>query len=266
MRELQKDLETMPVEYTTLEMTQLEAEVKNSKILLHDILDNVVLEGSLDALRLHVSEAKELLEKGMPKLDPKDRILCNLFDDEALDSIVSDYSLSNKLAEQIANSLRIALESDFFSTELAKLKVERTEAVELRGKVYSLYLEQFIVLLEKAIVSKRKPVRIDSYEKVDNIYREILILPLQSFICLITKDVMRDAVQIASGQTYERSAIERWFGKGHTRCPTRVELKNCKMKPIFSLKQSIAEWRERNYNIRLENANELLNNVESNEE
>ncbi|GLJ52682.1 hypothetical protein SUGI_1121450 [Cryptomeria japonica] len=38
------------------------------------------------------------------------------------------------------------------------------------------------------------------------------------------------------------------------------------MKPNFSLKQSIAEWKERNYNIKLENANELLNNVESNEE
>ncbi|GLJ06485.1 hypothetical protein SUGI_0040270 [Cryptomeria japonica] len=90
--------------------------------------------------------------------------------------------------------------------------------------MYSLYLEQFIVLLEKAIALKRKPVRIDSYEKVDNIHRDIPMLPLQSFICPITKDVMRDAVQIAS------------------------------------------EWRERNYNIKLENANELLNNVESNEE
>ncbi|GLJ53739.1 hypothetical protein SUGI_1146660 [Cryptomeria japonica] len=194
MRELQKDLEIMPVEYTTLEMTQLEAEVKNSEIMLHDILDNVVLEGSLDALRLHVSEAKEILEKGMPKLDPKDQIHCNSFDDGALDSIVSDYSLSNKLAEQIVDSLRIASDNDSFSTELAKLKVERTEVVELRGKVYSLYLEQFIILLEKAIASKRKPIQIHSYEKVDNIHRHIPMLPLQSFICPITKDSMRDAV------------------------------------------------------------------------
>uniref|UniRef100_A0A0D6R5Z6 RING-type E3 ubiquitin transferase n=1 Tax=Araucaria cunninghamii TaxID=56994 RepID=A0A0D6R5Z6_ARACU len=92
------------------------------------------------------------------------------------------------------------------------------------------------------------------------------MLPLQSFICPITKDVMRDPVQIASGQTYERAAIERWFEEGHTRCPTGVELKNTKMKPNFALKQSIAEWRERNYNIRLENANELLNNSEDDEE
>lgn len=295
MKELQKDLETMPVEYTALEMNQLEDAVENSEKLLHGIsgrsslylltccttllahvkncaaesklfLENVILEGSSDALKLRVSEAKQLLEKGMPKLESKDQILCNSFEDGALDSIVSDYSLSNKLAELIADSLRIALDSDAFSAELAKLKVERTEAVELRGKVHSLYLEQFIVLLEKAIASKRKPVRMESYEKVDSIHRDIPMLPLQSFICPITKDVMRDPVQIASGQTYERSAIERWFADGHNRCPTGVELKNCKMKPNFALKQSIAEWRDRNYHIRLENANELLNNPESNEE
>ncbi|KAH9323755.1 hypothetical protein KI387_018394 [Taxus chinensis] len=301
MKELQKDLEIMPVEYTALEMDHLEAEVKKTETLLHDIfgrsslylltccstlidqvkncakksgvfLENVILEGSSDALKFHVSEAKQLIEKGMPKLESKDHILCNSFEDGALDSIVSDYSLSSNLAEQIADSLRIPLDGDAFSTELAKLKVERTEAVELRGKVHSLYLEQFIVLLEKAITSKRKPVRIDSYDKVDsshgrsNTHRDIPMLPLQSFICPITKDVMRDPVQIASGQTYERAAIERWFDEGHTRCPTGVELKNCKMKPNFALKQSIAEWRERNYNIRLENANELLNNLEENEE
>eukprot|EP01018_Ginkgo_biloba_P011708 Gb_02246 [translate_table: standard] len=295
LKELQTDAETMCVNCTALDMNRLEAEVKNAENLLHDIfgrsslyllaccsslidqvsncaknlgifLENVIFEGSSDALKFQVSEAKQLIVQGIPKLEPKEQILCNAFEDGALDSIISDYNLSNKLADQIADSLRIPLESESFFNELAKLKVERTEAAVLRGKVHSWYLEQFIVLLEKAIASKRKPVRTDSYDKVDSshsrqsIHRDIPMPPLQSFICPITKDVMRDPVQIASGQTYERAAIERWFGEGHTRCPTGVELKNTKMKPNFALKQSIAEWRERNYNIRLENAYDQINN------
>lgn len=301
LKELSKDAETLSVNYMALDMKLLEDEIKSTETLIRDIsgrsslylltccstvidqvkvftkssgtfLENVILEGSSDALRLHVSEAKQLIDKGIPKLELKDQFLCNSFEDGALDSIVADYSLSIKLAEQIAESLQIPLDSDAFSAELEKLKVERTEAEEFKGKVHSLYLEQFIVLLEKAIASKRKPIRTYSYVKDESshgkqsTHRDIPMRPLQSFICSITKDIMRDPVQIASGQTYERAAIERWFEEGHTRCPTGVELKNIKMKSNFALKQSIAEWRERNYEIRLENANEIINNSEDEEE
>eukprot|EP01018_Ginkgo_biloba_P023096 Gb_22432 [translate_table: standard] len=298
LKEIQRDAETLDVHFTNLDMKQLENEVKDVESLFQDLrgksllylltcsaflfeqvknftkkmgkfLGSVTLDGSSDALRFQVSELKQLLEQEIPKLDSSERRLCDSFEDGALDSIVSDPSLSNRLAERIADSLAMPLESEAFLSELAKLKAERANAESMRGKAHSLYLEQFIVLLEKAIASKRKPPAADSYEKVESthgrhlILRDIPMLPLQSFICPITKDVMRDPVQIASGQTYERSAIERWFAEGHTRCPTGVELKNIKMKPNFALKQSIAEWRERNCNIRLENINELIINSES---
>jgi hypothetical protein len=88
--------------------------------------------------------------------------------------------------------------------------------------------------------------------------RDTPFSPLQSFICPITRDVMRDPVQIASGQTYERAAIERWFSDGQTRCPMGAELKNTKMRSNIALRQSITEWRERNYDIRIQDAGEKL--------
>lgn len=76
--------------------------------------------------------------------------------------VIADYSLNIKLTKQVAESLQIPSNSNAFSIELEKLKVERTEAEQFKGKVHSLYLEQFIVLLEKEIVAKCKPIQTSS--------------------------------------------------------------------------------------------------------
>eukprot|EP00252_Welwitschia_mirabilis_P024210 TRINITY_DN7095_c0_g1_i1.p1 TRINITY_DN7095_c0_g1~~TRINITY_DN7095_c0_g1_i1.p1 ORF type:complete len:1010 (-),score=164.38 TRINITY_DN7095_c0_g1_i1:219-3248(-) len=234
-------------------------------------LENIVLEGASEPLESSVLQAKSVSERiGFEYLDSRDQILCNSFGESALVSIVSDHSLIIKKAEQIAESLKMSLYSEGFRAELGRLREERNEAAVSRGKVHSLYLDQFIALLDIALKAKsgEKKISNASSERRRNhpYHRDVPMLPLQSFICPITKDVMQDPVQIESGQTYERSAIERWFHEGHTRCPTGVELKNTKMKPNYALKQSIEEWRERNYKIRLETAYETLKNSDDTED
>ena len=39
------------------------------------------------------------------------------------------------------------------------------------------------------------------------------------FICPITQEVMRDPVIALDGHSYERNAIERWFGTGRLTSP-----------------------------------------------
>jgi hypothetical protein len=74
-----------------------------------------------------------------------------------------------------------------------------------------------------------------------------ILPPLQSFYCPITQDVMEEPVEIESGHTFERSAIQKWFHEGHSVCPvTNRELQSLFMKPNRLLKQSIEEWKERN--------------------
>ncbi|KAH7441631.1 hypothetical protein KP509_03G046500 [Ceratopteris richardii] len=86
----------------------------------------------------------------------------------------------------------------------------------------------------------------------------------ESFVCPLTKTVMRDPVTVESGWTYERSAIEKWFwecksnGRPAT-CPaTGKELHSTAVKPSIALRQTIEEWTARNEHARIENAKILL--------
>jgi hypothetical protein len=58
---------------------------------------------------------------------------------------------------------------------------------------------------------------------------------------------MVDPVETSSGQTFERSAIEKWFAEGHKLCPmSHITLDTSILRPNKTLKQSIEEWKDRN--------------------
>jgi hypothetical protein len=70
-----------------------------------------------------------------------------------------------------------------------------------------------------------------------------------AYLCSITLEVMADPVIAADGHTYERHAIEDWFGscgEGETRSPkTNAILPNRALIPNHALKSLIAAYRER---------------------
>ena len=77
--------------------------------------------------------------------------------------------------------------------------------------------------------------------------RATLMDALPSFQCPLLLDVMSDPVIIQrTGQTYERTAIERWLAT-HDTCPsTGVQLLGSRdLIPNFALKNSIDEWKAR---------------------
>ncbi|MCL7036820.1 hypothetical protein MKW94_017949 [Papaver nudicaule] len=73
-----------------------------------------------------------------------------------------------------------------------------------------------------------------------------------SFLCPLTKQVMRDPVTIENGRTFEREAIEKWFRELRESgrrlvCPlTQKELKNTDLNPSIALRNTIEEWMARN--------------------
>ncbi|KAL6838275.1 hypothetical protein ACP4OV_031903 [Aristida adscensionis] len=72
-------------------------------------------------------------------------------------------------------------------------------------------------------------------------------LPPEELRCPISLQLMYDPVVIASGQTYERACIEKWFNSGNTTCPkTRKELSQLSMTPNYCIKGLIASWCEQN--------------------
>ncbi|KAJ0726159.1 putative U box domain, armadillo-like helical, Zinc finger, RING/FYVE/PHD-type [Helianthus annuus] len=63
------------------------------------------------------------------------------------------------------------------------------------------------------------------------------------FLCPISLELIRDPVIVSTGQTYERSYIQRWINCGNTTCPkTRQKLQNLILTPNHVLRSLITQW------------------------
>jgi superfamily II RNA helicase len=86
----------------------------------------------------------------------------------------------------------------------------------------------------------------------------------ESFLCPLTKQVMRDPVSIDSGVTFERDAILKYFNeclssRRRLVCPvTKMELSNTELNPSIALRNTIDEWMNRNEVAKLDVARKSL--------
>lgn len=72
-------------------------------------------------------------------------------------------------------------------------------------------------------------------------------LPPEELRCPISLQLMYDPVIIASGQTYERICIEKWFSDGHNTCPkTQQKLSHLSLTPNYCVKGLVSNWCEQN--------------------
>ena len=136
--------------------------------------------------------------------------------------------------------------------ELEKLKQEKDEALLGKKQSEASELKQIIEFLSQSVslqlISEEESE--SEYWKARGRTKGVLLQPLKSFYCPLTNKVMKDPVEIASGQTFERSAIEAWFKEGNTVCPiTKAQLHNLEIQSNVSLCNSIREWRDRNISI-----------------
>lgn len=94
----------------------------------------------------------------------------------------------------------------------------------------------------------------------------------ESFLCPLTKRIMRDPVNIESGATFEREAILKWFKESDSRgerlvCPvTRKELSSTELNPSIALRNTIDEWMHRNEAAKLDVARKSLTSESSESE
>lgn len=73
------------------------------------------------------------------------------------------------------------------------------------------------------------------------------------FRCPLSSELMLDPVILASGQTYERSSIQKWLDHGLAICPkTRQTLTHTNIIPNYTVKAMIANWCDEN-NIKVQN-------------
>ncbi|KAK7362585.1 hypothetical protein VNO77_04702 [Canavalia gladiata] len=71
---------------------------------------------------------------------------------------------------------------------------------------------------------------------------EAIVIP-EDFLCPISLELMRDPVIVATGQTYERSYIQRWIDCGNATCPkTQQKLQHLTLTPNYVLRSLISQW------------------------
>ncbi|VVB11143.1 unnamed protein product [Arabis nemorensis] len=76
--------------------------------------------------------------------------------------------------------------------------------------------------------------------------QKIPVIP-DDFRCPISLEMMRDPVIVSTGQTYERTCIEKWIEAGHSTCPkTQQALTSTTLTPNYVLRSLIAQWCEAN--------------------
>lgn len=67
------------------------------------------------------------------------------------------------------------------------------------------------------------------------------------FRCPISLELMKDPVIVSTGQTYERSCIQKWLDAGHKTCPkSQQTLLHTALTPNYVLKSLITLWCESN--------------------
>ncbi|KAK2635383.1 hypothetical protein Ddye_030175 [Dipteronia dyeriana] len=71
---------------------------------------------------------------------------------------------------------------------------------------------------------------------------DALVIP-DDFLCPISLELMRDPVIVATGQTYERSYIQRWIDCSNVTCPkTQQKLQHLTLTPNYVLRSLITQW------------------------
>ncbi|KAJ0974920.1 hypothetical protein J5N97_016885 [Dioscorea zingiberensis] len=90
----------------------------------------------------------------------------------------------------------------------------------------------------------------------ENKKSDTLVIP-EDFRCPISLELMKDPVIVATGQTYERSFIQRWIDCGNRTCPkTQQKLQNLTLTPNYVLRSLIMQWCETH---RVEQPNRSIN-------
>lgn len=227
--------------------------LKEIEDITHEIgrcLDSIPV-ADLD-LVVETQETMTKLSSDMRKAQFKPALAEKAIIDEISEGIrnrQTNSEFANELLLRIARAAGVSTDASALKMELDQLKREREDAQTRDDQDEYRHLGEVIALLIYADAATSATEKGVNYQKKRGSggMGENPIQPLQSFFCPITHEIMEEPVEIASGQTFERAAIEKWFSAGNSNCPTtKVELENLQIKVNLPLLHSIQEWKERN--------------------
>ncbi|OAY75794.1 U-box domain-containing protein 12 [Ananas comosus] len=149
----------------------------------------------------------------------------------------------NLILKRISENLQLRTMND-----MKKESVALHEMVISSDGVPDECLEEMSSLLKNLTdcVLDENPTSDTVQSKTSPIKNTSPVIP-DEFRCPISLELMRDPVIVSTGQTYERSCIQKWLDSGHKTCPkTQQHLSHTVLTPNFVLKSLIAQWCEVN--------------------
>ncbi|XP_022722321.1 U-box domain-containing protein 43-like [Durio zibethinus] len=216
------------------------------------IANTEVLSGISDQVHRLQSEMQRVeFETSHSQLQIVDRLNQGLRDQKR------DQGFANDMLEEIARAVGVPVEPSEISKELASFRREIEEAANRKERADVLFLEQVIELLSQADAARDyEEMKKQYFQRAQVIERydasKEYIPPLKPFICSISGTVMVDPVSLCTGTTCERAAIETWFDHGKKTDPeTGDVLEDTSLRSNLPLRQSIEEWRELNYCLKI---------------
>ncbi|TQD79358.1 hypothetical protein C1H46_035097 [Malus baccata] len=157
--------------------------------------------------------------------------------EEAVRSQGKDVMPSTKLLTKIIELLNLTSNQELLKESIAVEKERmNVEVSDVRGKLDQ--INQIVVLVSHI---REFMVKIERLETVCGV-------PIPSYFrCALSSELMLDPVIVASGQTYERSSIQKWIDHGLTICPkTRQRLSHTSLIPNYTVKAMIESWCQEN--------------------
>lgn len=164
----------------------------------------------------------------------------------AVDMMVASSETDERNAD-IAVIERLAKKLDLQTVE--DLKIETIAVKNVAKERGSESIEQIIELLNKfrQILGMEETNVLDDPVVPRTLVKSLSLVIPHEFLCPITLEIMTDPVIVASGQTFERESIQKWFDSNHRTCPkTRQTLAHLSLAPNYALKNLITQWCEKN--------------------
>ncbi|KAB2094556.1 hypothetical protein ES319_A02G167200v1 [Gossypium barbadense] len=231
--------------YFVLQVESLISEIRNSCLDIFRVLksshQHLPYELSSASLELHLQKIKHV------EYEQTSSVI-----KEAKRDQVGNFGPSSEILLRIAESLSLNSNMEVLieAVALEKLKENTAQAKKLAEVECIDQLIALITNMHHCLFLKKQFPTCSSVPT-----------PLD-FICPLSLELMTDPVIVASGQTYERAFIKKWFDLGLTVCPkTWQTLVHTLFIPNYTMKALIANWCESN-NVKLPNLVEsTLNQV-----
>ncbi|KAL5561919.1 hypothetical protein UlMin_031666 [Ulmus minor] len=157
--------------------------------------------------------------------------------EEALSNQKSNVYPSTKHIMKITELLGLTSKKELLK-EIIAVEKERvnSEISEVKGDLHQ--INQILDLLSRIRDCMVKLERLNTTAGV----------PIPSYFrCPLSSELMLDPVIVASGQTYDRSSIQKWLDHGLTICPkTRQMLAHTNLITNYTVKAMVATWCEEN--------------------